>query len=225
MKPNLVIIGASGHGKVCANIAYDMNQWEEIYFLDDNENITQALGFPIIGNQNIAHNHRKTADFFIGIGHNQIRMKLQQELIARKFTLATLIHPSAQIGLDVKIGLGTAIMAGVIINCSVEIGNGCIINTASVVDHDGIIEDFVHLSPSVNLAGNVKIGKRSWLGIGSSAINNIQIARNVIIGAQSLVTKDIEKPGTYVGIPVKKEIKSTLTIPHLDGLLSESDEG
>ena len=95
-------------------------------------------------------------------------------------------------------------MANAVINASVKIGRSCIINTASSIDHDCIIDDFVHVSPGVHVAGTVTIGKGTWLGIGSTVINNLEICANCIIGAGSTVIKDIKEEGTYVGSPAER---------------------
>jgi hypothetical protein len=95
-------------------------------------------------------------------------------------------------------------MAGVIINPSSKVGKGCIINTGSTIDHDNNLEDFIHLSPGSHLAGNVKVGKGSWLGIGSIISNNVYITENCIIGAGFVVLEDIYQSGTYVGVPARK---------------------
>lgn len=115
-----------------------------------------------------------------------------------------LIHPNAIIGNEVEIGSGSVIMAGAIINSSTSVGRGCIINTGSSVDHDDQIEDFVHISPSAHLVGNVRVGKKSWLGIGSIVSNNLTITSRCKIGAGAVVVNDINEIGTYIGIPVKK---------------------
>lgn len=115
-----------------------------------------------------------------------------------------LIYPSAVIGTDVEIGIGTVLMAGVVINSSTRIGKGCIINTSSSLDHDNIIEDYVHISPGVRTAGSVGIGKGTWLGIGSVVSNNVNICSGCKVGAGAVVVKDITEPGTYVGVPVRK---------------------
>jgi acetyltransferase-like isoleucine patch superfamily enzyme len=95
-------------------------------------------------------------------------------------------------------------MAGVVINSSTKIGKGCIINTSSSLEHDNVIEDYVHISPGVRLAGTVRIGKGSWLGIGSVVSNNVNICSGCKVGAGAVVVKDITEPGTYVGVPVRK---------------------
>jgi sugar O-acyltransferase (sialic acid O-acetyltransferase NeuD family) len=204
MKEKLIIIGASGHGKVVADIAMKMNKWKNISFFDDNKSLKSALGLNISGKSADAFIHINEADIFVAIGNNESREQLQDQLEANGSKLPVLIHPNAVIGPDVELGDGTVIMAGVVINTSSRIGKGCIINTSATVDHDNVIEDYVHVSPGANLAGIVKIGIRSWIGIGSVVSNNLSITNDCKVGAGAVVVKDIEEPGTYVGIPAKR---------------------
>ncbi|MDX5476038.1 MAG: acetyltransferase [Bacillaceae bacterium] len=204
MKKKLLIIGASGHGKVVADIASKMNRWQSIYFLDDNQYLNFSLGFEVIGKSNEAIRHINDFDIFVGIGKNTVRKKIQESLEVEGAAIPTLIHPNATLGGQVEVAPGTAIMAGVVINCSTKIGKGCIINTGATVDHDNVIEDFVHVSPGVHLAGTVKVGQGSWLGIGSIVSNNINITSNCMVGAGAVVVKDITETGTYVGVPARR---------------------
>lgn len=204
MKEQLIIIGASGHGKVVADIAIKMNRWEEIGFLDDDEFLDECLGLKVLGKSSDAYKYKEAAEFFVAIGNNDTREKLQEKLIKEGLEIATLIHPNAEIASEVEIGIGTAIMAGVVINPSTKIGKGCIINTSSSIDHDNIIEDYVHISPGVNLAGTVYVGKGSWLGIGSVVNNNINICSKTIIGAGSVLINNTYSGGVYLGVPAKK---------------------
>ncbi len=204
----LIIIGAGGHGKVIADIAIKMNRWESIAFLDDDLN-KSPMGLKVIGKATDAGQYKEHAEFFVAVGNNATRKTIQEQLEKENIMMAKLIHPQAVIGMDVKIGDGTAIMAGVVINSSTQVGKGCIINTACSVDHDNDIENYVHLSPGVRLGGSVKVGKKSWLGIGSVVINNINICNDCIIGAGAVVIKNITEPGTYVGNPaINKKLKS-----------------
>ncbi len=204
MKRVLIIIGASGHGRVIADMAIKVNNWREVKFLDDNPSIEAMKTLDIIGKTTDAYQYKEEAEFFVAIGDNETRRRLQERLIEEGLTIATLIHPNAVIGSDVEIGIGTAVMAGVVINSSTHIGKGCIINTSSSIDHDNVIEEYVHISPGVHLAGTVKIGEGSWLGIGSTVINNISICSGCIVGAGGLVIKSIKERGTYVGVPVRR---------------------
>jgi sugar O-acyltransferase (sialic acid O-acetyltransferase NeuD family) len=200
----LLIIGASGHGRVVADIAMKMNRWQEIAFLDDDENIQSPMLIEIIGKSNDAFSYINDYDIFVAIGNNQTRKKIQTQLEMAGANISTLIHPSAIFGEKVEVGVGTVVMAGVVINCCSSIGEGCIVNTGAVIDHDNVIEDYVHISPGVHLAGTVKVGKETWLGIGSVVSNNINICNGCIIGAGAVVVRDITVPGTYVGVPSRR---------------------
>ena len=70
--------------------------------------------------------------------------------------------------------------------------------------HNDIIKDFVTLYPSSNISGNVEIDSLVEIGTGSQILQGKKICENTIIGAGAVVVKNIEKSGTYVGIPAKK---------------------
>jgi sugar O-acyltransferase (sialic acid O-acetyltransferase NeuD family) len=181
-----------------------MNKWQSFAFLDDDESIKTSMGLEVIGKTADAFINKDEADFFVAIGSNITRGKIQEKLIEQGLNVVSLIHPSAIIGTDVEIGIGTAVMAGVVINSSSRIGKGCIINTSSSLDHDNMIEDYAHISPGVRTAGSVSIGKGTWLGIGSVVSNNVSICSGCKVGAGAVVVKDITEPGTYVGVPVRR---------------------
>jgi sugar O-acyltransferase (sialic acid O-acetyltransferase NeuD family) len=204
MKKKLLIIGASGHGKVVADIALNMNKWEHISFLDDDESIESSMGIKVVGKSNQAIELINDYDIFVGVGNNAIREKIQEDLEIKGATLPVLIHPTAIVGEEVCLAPGTVVMASVVINCCTSIGKGCIINTAATIDHDNIIGDYVHVSPGSHLAGSVKVGQQTWLGIGSIVSNDVTIDSRCKIGAGSVIVKDITESGTYVGVPARR---------------------
>ena len=192
-RKKLIIIGASGHGKVVADIAL-LNGYTDIVFLDDDETVKQCGGFPVVGKT--AEARQMVDDKVVAIGNASIRERIQREI-----ETVTLIHPDAVIGRNVKIGNGTVIMAGVIINSETKVGKGCILNTGSSVDHDCEISDFVHVAVGAHICGTVKVGKRTWVGAGATVSNNITICEDVMVGAGAVVIKDITEKGTYIGVP------------------------
>jgi sugar O-acyltransferase (sialic acid O-acetyltransferase NeuD family) len=203
MNKRLIIIGASGHGKVVADTAQKMNDWDKIEFLDDNDELMTALNLDVVGKSSDVEKYIHDSDVFVAIGDNATREKVFNQLEKIGAKIPTLIHPSSIIGSDVTIGLGTVIMAGVVINCCAKIGKGCIINTSATIDHDNVIGNFVHLSPGARLAGTVNVGRLTWIGIGATVINNISIVQDCIIGAGATVVNDINVCGIYIGVPAK----------------------
>lgn len=192
----LVIIGASGHGKVIADIAIKTG-YEEIVFLDDDENLIECAGFPVVGKSSQAFDI--VGDKIVAIGNAKIRERIQSTI-----KVVALIHPDAVISRRVEIGDGSVVMAGAVINSDAVIGKGCIINTGASVDHDCVIGDFAHVSVGAHVAGTCHIGERTWIGAGATVSNNVNICSDCMIGAGAVVIKEIDTPGTYVGVPVEK---------------------
>ena len=197
----LIIIGASGHGKVIADIARK-NGYKDIAFLDDNPSVKECGGYQVVGDS--AMIPTIDADYIVGIGNSRIRQRIQDKIKSENRKLITLIHPNAVIGENVSIGSGTVVMAGAVINPGAQIGSGCIINTCSSVDHDCVLGDYVHVSVGAHLAGTVNVGEAAWIGIGATVSNNISIQSKCMIGAGAVVVKDIEEEGTYIGVPARK---------------------
>lgn len=191
----LIIIGASGHGKVIADIAVN-NGYEDIVFLDDNESVLECAGYPVIGKTCQAA--KMDGDKIIAIGNAEVREKIQKNI-----KVITLVHPDAVISRRVQIGDGTVVMAGAVINSDTVIGDGCIINTGASVDHDCKIGNFSHISVGTHIAGTCVIGDRTWIGAGATVSNNVKICCDSMIGAGAVVVNDIDVSGTYVGVPAK----------------------
>lgn len=185
----IYIYGASGHGKVVADIALACG-YDKIEFLDDNSNkkFNESLD---------------RSDIIIAIGNNKIRKFLQEKVESFGFNVVSLIHPSAIISKSASIEKGCAIMPNVIVNANAKISKGVILNSACIVEHDCQIGEFAHISPNSALAGGVRLGALSHMGISSCAIQCVEIGQNCVIGAGGVVTKNLDSNGVYVGVPAK----------------------
>lgn len=199
---SVIIIGASGHGKVVADII--QKSGDRVFgFLDDNAKLkNEFLGFPILGKIENYKRYKNIAEFIIAIGDAGVRSNISKKL--QNVKIYTAIHPTAVISsLDVSIGKGTVIMANAVINSGSHIGDFCIINTGAIVEHDNTIEDFVHVSVGAKLAGTTYVGKYTWIGIGAVVSNNLKICDNCVIRAGAVVIENITKSGNYQGVPAK----------------------
>ena len=195
MNRTIVIYGASGHGKVIADIAGKRGYGDILFYDDDPEKKT-------IGGHRILHEFPEgDYDIVVAIGENATRQLVSERLDRRSVTM---IHPDAVVADDVQIGEGSVVMAGAVINPGTVIGKGVIVNTYASLDHDNRIGDYAHVSVNAHTAGTVSVGERTFIGMGSNVINNITICADVTVGAGSLVIRDIEEKGTYAGSPVRK---------------------
>ena len=197
MKSSLVIIGAGGHGRVVADIAKKCGTYTEILFLDDSDNLT----FPVAGKVSSFVNYVSDCDFVVAIGNNSVRRKITDALKKHNADIATLVHPAAVLGENVKLGAGTVVMAGCVINNGAYIGEGTIVNTCSSVDHDCIVGDFCHISVGAHVAGTVTIGNSTFVGAGATIINNLEICDDCMIAAGAVVIKSIVESGLWAGVP------------------------
>lgn len=203
MNKRLAIVGASGHGKVIADMAKKLG-YTDIVFFDDNETLTECNGYAVVGTGRDVKMF-SDREFVVAIGNAQIRKKIQQGLEDSGLHITTLIHPNAVIGENVALGAGTIVMAGAVVNPCVQVGRGCIINTCASVDHDCLIGDFVHVSVGAHVAGSVTIGDKTWIGAGATVSNNVAIVGECMVGAGAVVIKDIKDSGTYVGVPARRK--------------------
>lgn len=202
MSKNVVIIGASGHGKVIADIIVSNGNFVK-GFLDDADDIQgkSIVGFPVLGK---VEDYKKyeNCEFVIAIGNHYIRKNISESIDVKWHTA---IHPKAVVSnLDTSIDEGTVIMANAVVNPSAKIGKHCIINTGAIVEHDNVLGDYVHLSPNATLSGTVKIGESTHIGVGASVLNNTTICNDCVVGAGAVIVNDITEIGTYVGVPARK---------------------
>ena len=198
----LAILGASGHGKVLADIA-ELTGWEKIDFFDDawperkNNGVWQVIG----DTQKLLNSLKAYDGVIVAIGNNKIRQQKLQQLESACAKIITLIHPSATVSRYTKIGLGSVVVAGAVINPDCNIGAGVIINTCSSVGHDCTLGDAVHICPGARLAGGTVVYDRAWVGVGTSVRQLITIGADSIVGAGSVVVKDVSSNTTVMGVP------------------------
>lgn len=190
------IYGASGHGKVIADIL-ELNNIPVAGFIDDDESIHHFMDYRVIRQQELTDTEPSV---IIGIGDNAIRKKIAASLPA---SYPVVIHPSVVISNHTTIAEGSVIMAQSVIQPGCNIGKHVIVNTRASIDHDCHIADYVHISPGAILCGNVTVGEGTWIGAGTTIIQGVTIGKNVIVGAGSVIRKNVPDNVLIVGNPPK----------------------
>lgn len=205
----ILIIGASGHAKVIIDIIERQKEYEIFGLIDSfKQKGNNIFNYKILGTEHDIPTLLKNHDLYggiIAIGDNWIRQQLQKKITAltKDFNFINAIHPNATIGKNVKISLGTVVMAGAIINSDAIIGKHCVINTNCSVGHDAILKSFVSISPGVTIGGDVKIGSCSAISLGANVLEQVVIGKHTVIGAGAVVIKNIGDYLTAYGVPAK----------------------
>lgn len=200
----LIVFGAGGHAKVVIDAA-EKQGFRQIRIVDDAERYwgTTIMGYPVFGGRDVLLQGGERPPAIVAVGDNRIRCAIAAWLESQGFPLATVIHPSAQLGRGVAVGRGSVLVAGVVVNSDAMIGANVIVNTAATVDHDCVVGDGVHLAPGVHLCGEAQVGSGSLLGVGAVAIPCVKVGRDCVIGAGAVVLNDIPDGVRVAGVPAR----------------------
>ena len=194
------IFGTGGHGRV---VLENMRS-SECVFLDDNKPIgTRINGAHVVGDRSLLSYRPFLAAhlIIIGIGDCKIRGELSRLVIKNGGHLAKSIHPTAIIRSNVEIGDGTVIMPYAIVGPNTKVGKYCIINNAAIVSHDCILGNGVNVADGATFESEV--GDEAFIGLRAVTIPKIKIGARAIVGAGSVVTKDVPPDTTVAGVPAK----------------------
>ena len=193
----MILFGASGHAKSVIDIAESIGLKISLIY-DDNPSTEAVCHIPV--EKYVSGFSGQSETWIISIGDNKIRKEVSSKL-PQKF--GQLIHRTSSNSSWSSIGAGTVVMAKVVINACVTIGEHCIINSGAVIEHDCILKDFVHISPNASLAGGVTVGEGTHIGIGVCVIPGIKIGKWVTIGAGTVIINDVPDGAVVVGNPGK----------------------
>ena len=164
--------------------------------IDDNPEVKEFFGLPVL------HDIQEYSPIIISIGMNDLRKKVAERLMETyDVVFGKAIHPSALVSKHSTIGEGTVMMPYSVVQTCCKVGKHNIINTGAILEHECLLEDYVHVSPHATLCGNVTIGEGSWIGAGATIIQGVKIGKWSIIGAGSVVTKDIPDGHVAYGVP------------------------
>lgn len=139
----------------------------------------------------------------IAVGDPRIRQKIALRFSAAGFLFPTLIHPTAVVGPQVQMGEGCIVMAHAILETHLQLGSHVMVNLAAVIAHEGCIGAFSNIGPRSCLAGGVSIGERCDLGAGVTIRPRIRLADDLVLGAGSVVVKNVDAAGVWVGNPAR----------------------
>jgi len=205
MSEPIVILGNSGHARVIADMLESLPGYRIVGCLAPDCAAGGIPGVPNLGTDDYLPELIQSGVRYvvIAVGDNRLRLKLASFAEHCGASLPVIVSPWAHVSPRARIGVGTVVMPGAVVNTGGDLGRCVVINTGATVDHDCVIEDGVHVAPGCHLAGGVHLGAGVFLGVGCSVIPRRTIGAWTIVGAGAAVTANLPEGVTAVGVPAR----------------------
>lgn len=199
----IILLGGGEHARVVLDCLLSMNYNVKGIFDPKYSNDLFGISQRGIYDPNFA----PKAKAIVAIGDNASRKKVVKETL-HEFT--SCIHSSVIFSPKARHGHGCMILHGAIVQVQTILGDHVIVNTGAKIDHDCVIEDYVHIAPGVTLCGTVRIGEGSLVGAGSTILPGRKIGNWAVIGAGAVVTQDVPENCVVIGNPARNIDGTTL---------------
>ena len=209
MKRTLVVVGAGGHGSVCADAAQRLGLFQSIVFSGNGKDRGTSVGLWKVEfhDEDLSSLDSAAYQFILGVGQistGRNRQALFERIQETGVEAATIIAGNASVVNNTAIGPGSLVGFLSIVNIGATVGTNVIVNSRALVEHDAIIGDHVHLSTGSIVNGGAQIGDRCLIGSSAVVLQGVAICEDVVVGAGAVVARNITSPGTYVGVPARK---------------------
>jgi len=182
------------------------SDFEVIGFLDNDPNkIGKSFyGFPVLGNLKSCRKlDLKFVRFLNLITRNcQTRLITSREVAEEGGVFTNFICPNVNLDM-VSVGVGNYIQENVVLQANVRIGNNTAVNANSIVSHETQLGNSVFLAPGCHLAGCITVEDGVFIGVGATIMPRLKIGKWSVVGAGSIVIRDVPPYSIVAGNPAK----------------------
>jgi sugar O-acyltransferase (sialic acid O-acetyltransferase NeuD family) len=206
---SIVIIGSSGHARVIIDAVERENRFRIAGIIDTFKPVGHnCLGYQLLGDELRLPDIIRDYDIYggiIAIGDNWVRHQVADRIRSAvpSFKFVTVIHPWALVARSARVAAGTVVLPGAIVSANAEIGEFCIVNTKASLDHDGVMGAFSSFAPAVTAGGEVTIKPFAAVLLGANIIHSVSIGEHSVVGAGSLVLRDVPDRVVAYGLPAR----------------------
>lgn len=202
----VLIVGAGGHGRVLADLAFCLGR-QVLGFLDRDTQLHGKVidGVNVIGSDECLSDYPTRSVLLVnGIGsivNSDARREAYTRLRSLGYQFDVLCHPGAIVGRSVTLAQGAQVMAGCIVQCGAQIGENSILNSGVIVEHDSVVGAHSHLAPRAVVCGGVRIGERCHIGVGAVVVQGLVVGDGALIAAGAVVVKGVPSGTRVAGVP------------------------
>jgi sugar O-acyltransferase (sialic acid O-acetyltransferase NeuD family) len=193
--PSIVLVGAGGHAVACADVIEQTKAFTIAGLIGTPEQVgTRVAGYEVIGTDEDLPRLRETHEHaLVTVGQIRTsapRVRLWEALADGGWTVPTVVSPRAYVSAHSRLGAGTIVMHGAVVNASATIGRNVIVNSLALVEHDVDIGDHCHIATGAVLNGGVRVGARSFVGSATAVRQGITIGDDCVIGMGQRILAD-----------------------------------
>lgn len=199
----VIVFTRGGQGRVVMDTCIAAGH-TPIGILDDTPNGPASYhGVPVIGQPSDWQQAPSHAGFVLAIDQ-RARLEIGRALLAARRTLPAVVHPNSFVSPSATLASGAIVLSGCTVNADASIGEFVIVNANCSVDHDNILEPASQLGPGVTFPGNVRVCEGAFVGAGAVSLPGKTIGAWALVGAGSLITKDVPPGMTVAGNPARE---------------------
>lgn len=203
---HLLIIGARGYGREISYFSRDCIGYNTEFdikgFLDDKADALDGFGEypPIIGPVE-TYEPQKDDVFICALGDIHYKKKYVDIILSKHGEFINLIHKDAYVNEKAQLGKGCIVLSGTTLSCNVVIGDFVTIQGLVTIGHDASIGSFSHFNSYTFMGGFSLVGNLTTVNVGAKILPHIKVGNNCVVGAGSIVIKNVKDNTTVFGNP------------------------
>ncbi len=201
----ILLVGAGGHAVSCIDVV-ERSGFKIVGLIGQQHELgLNVLSCRVLGCDNDIPDHFNTVTTaLVAVGQidtPSVRMRIYKRLREIGFDLPAIVSPLAYLSDYAKVGAGTIVMHGTIVNASAIIGDNCIVNTRALVEHDAHVGNHCHIATGAVLNGGCELGEGTFVGSGAVIREGVKVGRRCVIGMGALVRHDLPDGSVFYGTP------------------------
>jgi sugar O-acyltransferase (sialic acid O-acetyltransferase NeuD family) len=184
----LFLIGGGGHCRSCIDVIESQTEFKIHGIFDVAEKVGEKiLGYEIIATDSDLNSYVKADHYFLvtvgQIKSSAIREKIFQNLLSLNANIATVVSGRSHVSKHAAIKKGTIVMHDCLVNAAAEVGENCILNSKSLIEHDSRIGNHCHISTAAIVNGNCVVNDSSFVGSNAVLREGAILPRGTIVSA------------------------------------------